>query len=121
MISFITEWYSHPLFLRAIRERIQEGLVQFSTEERKRVHLIFTAHSLPKSIIEQDPYTKELKTCVKGCLKGLILSLASGFSEQGRRIRGVVGPDVESILIDLSNQTVSGDSHRSHWLRLRPY
>jgi len=106
-ISFITGWYSHPLFLQAIRERIQEGLVQFSTEERKRVHLIFTAHSLPKSIIEQDPYAKELKTCVKGVLEGFDpIPWHMAFQSKGGGSEEWAGPDVESILKDLSNQTV---------------
>ena len=107
VISFITGWYSHPLFLQAIRERIQEGLVQFSTEERKRVHLIFTAHSLPKSIIEQDPYAKELKTCVKGVLEGFDpFPWHMAFQSKGGGSEEWAGPDVESILKDLSNQTV---------------
>jgi len=107
VISFVTGWYSHPLFLKAIRERIQEGLVQFSTEERERVHLIFTAHSLPKSIIEEDPYATELRACVNGVLEGFDpVPWHMAFQSKGGGSEEWAGPDVESILIDLSRQTV---------------
>ena len=65
-ISFVEGWHLHPLFLEAIQEKIEEGLMQFAPEERKRVHLIFTAHSLPKSLVENDPYVKEIEESIKG-------------------------------------------------------
>ena len=106
-VSFVTGWYSHPLFLEAVRERIQEGLVQFNMEERKRAHLIFTAHSLPKSIIEEDPYAKELETCVKGVLKGFDpIPWHMAFQSKGGGSEEWAGPDVESILMELSSQKV---------------
>src|SRR4030042_4938323 len=53
-LSFVVGWHLHPLFLEAVRERIAEGLKGFGEGERKRVHLLFTAPRLPKSIIEKD-------------------------------------------------------------------
>ncbi len=70
-LSFVVGWHLHPLFLEAVRERIWEGLKGFDEEERKRVHLLFTAHSLPKSIVEKDPYAKEIEASIKGVLEGL--------------------------------------------------
>src|SRR4030042_2874503 len=106
-VSFVTGWYLHPLFLKAVRERIQEGLEQFSTEERKRVHLIFTAHSLPKSIIEEDPYAKELEACVKGVLEGFgPIPWHMAFQSKGGGSEECAGPDVESILMGLSDQKI---------------
>ena len=106
-VSFLTGWYLHPLFLKAVQERIQEGLVQFSTEERKRVHLIFTAHSLPQSIIEEDPYAKELEACVTGVLEGLDpIPWHMAFQSKGGGPEEWAGPDVESVLMELSYQKV---------------
>jgi len=106
-VSFATGWYSHPLFLEAVRERIREGLVQFSTEERKRAHLIFTAHSLPKSIIKEDPYAKELEACVKGVLDGFDpIPWHMAFQSKGGGSEEWAGPDVEAILMELASQKV---------------
>src|SRR4030043_1703282 len=57
--TFVTGWHIHPLFLEAVRERIREGLREFPPGARKSAHLIFTAHSLPKSIVEKDPYARD--------------------------------------------------------------
>ena len=84
-ISFVEGWHLHPLFIEAIREKIQEGLMQFAPEERKKVHLIFSAHSLPKSLMENDPYVKDMEESVKKVLKkieplpGILLFRAEGW------------------------------------------
>jgi ferrochelatase len=44
-VNFVESWYDHPLFHRALQEKIQIALNQFSTPEK--VQLLFTAHSLP--------------------------------------------------------------------------
>ncbi len=106
-VSFVTGWYSHPLFLEAVREKIREGLMEFTLEERKRIHLIFTAHSLPKSMIENDPYAKEMEACVKGVLEGLgPLVWHMAFQSKGSGPEEWAGPDVESVLNQLSREKV---------------
>ena len=55
-ISFINNWHTHPLFLKAVAERIKEGISYFSPlissprwgeGEGEGVQVIFSAHSLP--------------------------------------------------------------------------
>ena len=106
-ISFVEGWHLHPLFLEAIQEKIEEGLIQFTPEERKNVHLIFTAHSLPKSLVENDPYVKEMEGSVREVLKEIEpLPWHIAFQSRGRGPEEWVGPDVESVLTDLSRQKV---------------
>ena len=106
-ISFIEGWYLHPLFLEAVREKVREGLMEFPSEERKRVHLIFTAHSLPKTIIENDPYVNDFEASVKGVLgKMEPLPWHIAFQSKGGGPEEWVGPDVESILKELSQDKV---------------
>jgi ferrochelatase len=106
-VTFIEEWYSHPLFTEAVKERVQEGLMQFTSEERKRVHLIFTAHSLPKSIVENEPYVKDMEESVKGVLKKIEpLRWHIAFQSRGMGPEEWLGPDVESILQGLSQEKV---------------
>jgi ferrochelatase len=106
-LSFIEAWHLHPLFVEAIQEKIQEGLVQFTPEEKKKVHLIFTAHSLPKSLIENEPYVKDMEGSVREVLKKIEpLPWHIAFQSRGMGPEEWLGPDVESVLTDLSRQKV---------------
>ncbi|OGP64031.1 MAG: ferrochelatase [Deltaproteobacteria bacterium RBG_13_47_9] len=106
-ISFVVGWHLHPLFLESIRERIREGLKEFNPEERKGVHLLFTAHSLPKSIIEKDPYAKEIEASIKGALEGIDpFPWHMAYQSKGGGPEEWVGPDAESVLRDLSEDNV---------------
>jgi ferrochelatase len=106
-ISFIEAWHLHPLFLEAIQEKIQGGLIQFTPEEKKKVHLIFTAHSLPKSLVENEPYVKDVEGSVREVLKKIEpLPWHIAFQSRGMGSEEWLGPDVESVLTDLSQQNV---------------
>jgi ferrochelatase len=106
-ISFVEGWHLHPLFLEAIREKIQEGLMQFTPEERRRIHLIFTAHSLPKSLVENEPYVMDMEGSVREVLKKIEpLPWHIAFQSRGMGSEEWLGPEVESVLTDLSQQKV---------------
>jgi ferrochelatase len=106
-ISFVEGWHLHPLFLEAIQEKIEEGLLQFTGEERKRIHLIFTAHSLPKSLVENERYVKDMEESVREVLKKIEpLPWHIAFQSRGMGAEEWLGPDVESVLIELSRQKV---------------
>jgi ferrochelatase len=106
-ISFVVGWHLHPLFLEAIREKIEEGLTQFTSEERRKVHLIFSAHSLPKSLVENEPYVKDMEESVREVVKKLEpLPWQIAFQSRGMGPEQWLGPDVESVLTELSRQEV---------------
>jgi ferrochelatase len=106
-ISFVEGWYRHPLFLKAIQEKVEEGLGEFPPGERKRVHLLFTAHSLPRSIVEKDPYAREIESSMKGVLEGLEpRPWHMAYQSRGGGPEEWVGPDVELVLETLSKDGV---------------
>jgi ferrochelatase len=106
-ISFVEGWHYHPSFLGAIQERIEEGLSRFTKEERKQVHLVFTAHSLPKSLVENEPYVKDMEESVREVLKKIEpLPWHIAFQSRGMGTEEWLGPDVESVLVELSQQKV---------------
>jgi protoporphyrin/coproporphyrin ferrochelatase len=106
-VFFVEGWYRHPLFLEALREKIRDGLNQFAPEKKNQVHLIFTAHSLPKTLIENDPYTKEIEESVTEVLKGLVpLAWRIAFQSKGGGPGEWIGPEVEKVLEDLASQKV---------------
>ena len=106
-ITFVEGWHIHPLFTRAVRERIEEGLKEFSPEAGKRIHLIFSAHSLPKSVIETDRYVKDMEEGVKKVLEGMrAFPWRIAFQSKGRGPEEWIGPEVESVLAGLSEKGV---------------
>jgi ferrochelatase len=102
-ITFIEGWHSNPLFLEAIVERVREGLKQFTPEERERVHLIFSAHSLPESVLKSDSYVKDMKESVRGVLNRIgPARWCMAFQSKGGGLEKWIGPDVESALLEMS-------------------
>ncbi len=106
-ISFVEGWHLHPLFLGAIRENIEEGLMQFTPEERKKVHLIFSAHSLPNSLIINDSYISDMEESVKEVIKRIEpLPWRIAFQSRGMGPEEWLGPDVEAVLEELSKKEI---------------
>jgi ferrochelatase len=106
-VSFIEGWHLHPLFLKAVQEEVREGLEKFSPEERRRVHLIFTAHSLPRSLVENEPYIKDMEESVREVLKKTEpLPWRLAFQSRGMGTEEWLGPDVESVLEELSQKKI---------------
>ncbi len=74
-VHVVRDFYDHPLYLNALVERIQQGLERFrrSNGHAARVptdvHLLFSAHSIPASVIERgDPYQTQIEATVKGVM-----------------------------------------------------
>ena len=69
----VGQFYNHPLYIRALVEKIGVCLRQFP--DSSRIHLVFSAHGLPMSLVERgDPYPKQVEetvrlTCEEGAKK----------------------------------------------------
>ena len=48
-------WYEQPAFIASLAERLVAGLNQFDPSRRNHVPVLFTAHSVPRSVMERDP------------------------------------------------------------------
>ncbi len=60
----IDHFYDHPLYIQALVQRIGSMLRQFT--DSSRIHLAFSAHSLPMSLVEKgDPYPKQIEATVR--------------------------------------------------------
>ena len=107
-VSVVKGWHTHPLFLQALAEKLQEGFLQFPIEVRHRVHVIFSAHSLPKKAITRDPYVEQIEATIRGII-GITgplpwrLAFQSGGGNQGDWL----DPEVSTVLRDLM-----GEGHR---------
>jgi ferrochelatase len=69
-VVYIDSYQTHPLYLKAINERIDESLLRFPEEVRKDVQLVFSAHGTPVSYVKKgDPYSFQIKESVQGVIK----------------------------------------------------
>jgi protoporphyrin/coproporphyrin ferrochelatase len=66
----VENFYNHPLYIRGLVENIGRILRQFP--ESSRIHLIFSAHGLPMSLVEKgDPYPRQIEETVRlACEQG---------------------------------------------------
>lgn len=56
------DWHLQPFFLQALAERIEQALARYPGDVRRHVPVLFTAHSMPKRVIENEPdYIDHLK------------------------------------------------------------
>ena len=69
----VESFYNHPLYIRGLVENIGRVLRQFP--DSSRIHLVFSAHGLPMSLVEKgDPYPHQIEatvrlTCERGALQ----------------------------------------------------
>ncbi|HXM96651.1 MAG TPA: ferrochelatase [Candidatus Dormibacteraeota bacterium] len=60
----IEYFYDHPLYIQALVQRIGSILRQFP--DSSRIHLVFSAHGLPMSLVEKgDPYPQQIEQTMK--------------------------------------------------------
>jgi ferrochelatase len=70
--SLIDRWPVHPGFVEAMTETVHDGLEGFAAEERDKVVLLFSAHSLPLAVIDRgDAYPQEVGATVQKVVERL--------------------------------------------------
>jgi protoporphyrin/coproporphyrin ferrochelatase len=63
----LSSWPTHPLFVEAHAESIREQLARFPDPRPEAIHLLFSAHSIPKKLVtkEGDPYASEVEASIE--------------------------------------------------------
>ncbi|KAL1974528.1 hypothetical protein VTN31DRAFT_4732 [Thermomyces dupontii] len=86
--SVIDRWPAHSGLVEAFAQRIEERLATYPEERRNNVLLLFSAHSLPMSVVNRgDPYPAEVGATVQAVMQRL------GFSNPYRLCyQSQVGP-----------------------------
>ncbi|XP_053888304.1 ferrochelatase, mitochondrial [Malaclemys terrapin pileata] len=73
--SIIDRWPTHPLLIQCFADHIQKELDLFPPEKRKDVVILFSAHSLPMSVVNRgDPYPQEVGATVQRVMEKLNFS-----------------------------------------------
>ncbi|KAN0116310.1 ferrochelatase [Russula decolorans] len=70
--SVIDRWGTHPGFVEAISQNIEAALQKFPEEKRSDAVVLFSAHSLPMSVVNRgDPYVLEVSASVAAVMNRL--------------------------------------------------
>ncbi|XP_018100041.1 ferrochelatase, mitochondrial-like isoform X2 [Xenopus laevis] len=86
--SVIDRWPTHPLLIQCFADHIQKELNMFPADKRGDVVILFSAHSLPMSVVNRgDPYPQEVGATVQKVMDRL------GYSNPYRLVwQSKVGP-----------------------------
>ena len=63
----VEEFHTHPIYIQALVEKIEASFTHF--DDPRKVHLLFSAHGLPLSLIERgDPYQRQVEETMRAVL-----------------------------------------------------
>ena len=105
-VDFVDSWHTQPDYLEGIAANVRETMARFPAETHGHVKVIFTAHSLPASILERgDPYPDQLAETSR-LLAGRLELLEDRwtFSYQSAAQTGTpwLGPQIEELVVELA-------------------
>ncbi len=107
-MTFVESWGTQPEYLNGIAANVRETLTRFPAEVNGTAKIVFTAHSVPASILERDdPYDTQLRRTVQ--LLAQRLNLADDrwtFCYQSAARTGTpwLGPQIEELVPQLAAQ-----------------
>lgn len=107
----VDDYYDIPELIQAFAGRLQEGLQRWPEGERDSVHVIFSAHSLPKRILKMgDPYEQQLRETAKKIASRVELGEGRWtwcYQSAGRSDEPWLGPQIEEHLPALARRGVT--------------
>ncbi len=109
-VSFVASWHDQPLLLDAFSKKVKERLMDYPEAIRPSVSILFTAHSLPESILaDGDLYPAHLEQTMNGVVKRLepLVSpkqVRFAYQSQGMSGGKWLGPTVESVLQEIAEK-----------------
>lgn len=109
-LKMIDSWHLEAPFIDLLAARVTEALDHLSEAAREDAMVIFTAHSLPTSIIEKgDPYADQLQqTADAVASKAGLDRWQIGWQSAGRTSVPWIGPDLLEIMVELAAKNVRG-------------
>jgi ferrochelatase len=106
----VASYHDAPGLVTAFASRVQEGLSRWPAEEHDRVHVVFSAHSLPERVLASgDPYGEQCLETAR-----LVAERAGlpddrwswAYQSAGRTPEPWAGPDLGEHLEDLAERGV---------------
>lgn len=109
-LALIDSYHDAPGLIQPLAARVAEGLARWPEEEREKVHVVFSAHSLPVRILEMgDPYDAQLRETAR------LVAEAAGLPQErwswsyqsaGRSPEPWLGPQLEDYIPSLAEKGI---------------
>jgi len=64
-VTYVESWYDHPGFIGTLAEHAQAAIEKLDSPLRKRVRIVFTAHSIPARMADACRYREQLQTTAR--------------------------------------------------------
>lgn len=108
--TMIDSWHLEERFVSLLASRVADALGRLSERARQEAVVVFTAHSLPTSILEHgDPYPDQLQqTADAVAARAGLERWQIGWQSAGRTTVPWIGPDLLDILVELAAKGVPG-------------
>jgi ferrochelatase len=109
-LTMVQSWHLAPGYLDLLARRVAEARERLVVTDRRQVEVIFTAHSLPRRILEAgDPYPDQLAETAAAVAGRLALDRWSvAWQSAGRTPEPWIGPDLLEALADRAASGVEG-------------
>jgi ferrochelatase len=102
----VTSYHDRPGLIEALAARVADGVDRWPEDERGRVHVVFSAHSLPARITAQgDPYEQQLLETAALVAERCGIGTERwswSFQSAGRTPEPWLGPPIEEHLAELA-------------------
>jgi ferrochelatase len=102
--AFIKRWNTEPALIDALSSRVSEAIASLLPEQREKVTVVITAHSLPERILTTgDRYPDEIAETARLIAERLNLSAwQTGWQSAGRTSEPWLGPDINDTITSLA-------------------
>ena len=111
VLRTVRSFHDHPKYVRALAERVREGLALFPEDLRGGVTVLFSAHAIPLSLVrEGDRYTEHVQETVNllmGELGGEVGSYRLAYQSRTGPVRWT-GPGTDEVISDLGEEKAKG-------------
>jgi ferrochelatase len=103
-MNFVTNYHLHPLLIQTLSARLQDALAKFPNTNKEDIRVIFSAHSLPVTILEMnDPYPEQLLETSRAISAVTnVDKWQFAWQSAGRTATPWLGPDILDVLRTLS-------------------
>jgi ferrochelatase len=105
-LFFIESWHRQPDYIWGLAENVRKTIERWPAHKRDDVQIVFTAHSLPKSILERgDPYDRQLHETAELLAEELALPghrWTFCYQSAARTPVPWLGPQIEDLIVEMS-------------------
>lgn len=109
-VEMVEHWHLERGFIDLLARRVLDRLETFPSEERERVAVVFTAHSLPARILASgDPYPFQLRQTAEAVAARAGLARWSvAWQSAGRTVDEWIEPDIMQVIRERAENGVPG-------------